>query len=117
MENKDTIIKTKKREINFLSMWKDFWNPETQEKTEEEKILEDGSISDKEKKELLKALKGADKLSNTLFRESYKVTKLERSNLKDDAKVSLEQSKVKKQGKSDKTPPSIEEKSQKEIVD
>ncbi len=115
MKNKDVSIKTKR--TDFFAMWKDFWNPETIEKTKEEKILENEAISDKEKKELLKALNEADKLSNALFKKSYKVTKLQSSNFKDDAKVSLEQAKAKKQRMNDKTSPTIEGDLQKEIVD
>lgn len=115
MKNKDTIIKTKR--TDFLSMWKDFWNPEIPEKTIEEEILENGAISDKEKKELIKSLNGADKLSNALFRESYKVTKMQRKNLRDDAKLSLEQSKKRKEKASEKSETNIKDDSQREIVD
>lgn len=69
--------------VNFLSIWKQFWNPDSEELTEEEVILQDETLSIEDKKELIKALKNRDKMINTIFKNSYKTT-----NIKADARES-----------------------------
>ncbi len=115
MRNKDTRIKTKR--IDFLGMWKDFWGPETPEKSGEEEILSDQSISEADKKALLKALKDTDKLGNMLFRESYKVGTLQRKNLKEDAKLNIDQSKQRNPQIVNQPKNKEKDDSQREIVD
>ena len=80
-EDKDNKIK-----ISFLDMWKQFWNPEPEELTEEETILTDEELSDEEKKELIKALRNTEKMENIIFQNSYK-----KANLKVEAKESAKQ--------------------------
>ncbi len=88
------INKEENKKLDILGMWKNFWNPEAQEKSKEEEILQSNKISEDDKKELLESLDEMDKLSNKLFRDSYKVTILKRKNLKEDAKISLNMQKL-----------------------
>ncbi len=87
------VLRIKPRDI--IEIWKEFWNPIPEEKTEEEEILEDNNITDAEKKALIKALKSTEKLSNKLFRNSYKTTKLEIKDAKKSAEEALEKDKDK----------------------
>ncbi len=90
MKDKNKILETKK--TDFLSMFKSmFWSPEKPEKSEEENILLNSDISDEVKKTLLESLEESDKLANNLFKQSYKVTKLQRNNLKKDAKIAIQE--------------------------
>ena len=92
-ENK--VLKIKPKDI--LDMWKGFWNPTPEEKTEEEEILGNNNITETEKKELLKALKSAEKLSSQLFKNSYKTTRLEIKDTKKSAEKALEKDESKTQ--------------------
>jgi len=92
-------INVKEKKIDILALWKAFWNPTAEEVTQEEEILSSNEITDAERKELLKALDSNEKLSNKMFRNSYKTTKLEVSDLKQSAKDSI----ATEQGNSDKT--------------
>ena len=69
-------INVKEKRIDILGMWKDFWNPMPEEQTQEEEILGNINISEEDKKEMLKALKSAEKLGNSLFKNSYKTSRL-----------------------------------------
>lgn len=82
----------KERRTDFLSMWKYFWNPIPEEETEEEKISKDPTITESDKKELLKALKNTDKLSVSLFNFSPKKSskKSKAYNMGDKIKKSIE---------------------------
>ncbi len=82
-------INVKEKNIDILAMWRAFWNPIPEEVTQEEEILKSDEITDAERKELLKALDSSEKLSNKLFRNSYKTTKLE-AELKQSAKEAIE---------------------------
>ena len=66
----------KEKNIEFIELWKDFWKADEQEKSEEEVILSNETLSEEVKRELLKTLKDTDKMANKMFRNSYKVTKL-----------------------------------------
>lgn len=83
-------INVKEKKIDILAMWKAFWNPTPEEITQEEEILKSDEITDAERKELLKALDSSEKLSNKLFRDSYKTAKLEVTDLKQSAKEAIE---------------------------
>lgn len=82
-------INVKEKNIDFLAMWKAYWNPTAEEVTQEEEILANAKITEDEKKELLKALDSNAKLSNKLFRNSYKTAKLEVTDLKQSAKKAI----------------------------
>lgn len=83
-------ISVKERKIDFLSMWKDFWNPTPEEISKEEQILADNGISEIEKRELLKALEDVDKLGNKLFEKSYR-TSIQKAKSQEDIKKTLKQ--------------------------
>lgn len=83
-------INVKERNIDISAIWKAFWNPTAEEITQEEEILSNSEITENEKKELLKALDSNAKLSNKLFRNSYKTAKLEVTDLKQSAKKAVE---------------------------
>ncbi len=95
--DEEQVLRIKPKDI--IDMWKGFWNPIPEEKTEEEKILGDNNITDAEKKALIKALKNTEKLSNQLFKNSYKTKKLEIKDAKKSAEEALEKdkNKIKKQ--------------------
>ena len=85
--------KENKVKISFLDIWKQYWNPDPEELTEEEAILADQGLSDGEKKELLKALRNTEKMGNTIFQKSYNKT----TNLKVEARESAQKNLKQKQ--------------------
>ena len=97
-----TVQKDKK--LDFKALWRSFINPEPEELSEEEIILADDTLSEKDKKELLKSLQNNEKLLNKMFRDSYKTTNLKVKN----AEISKEQveksvSRYKSKNESEKT--------------
>lgn len=84
----------KERKIDILALWKSFINPKPEELSQEEIILNTSNLSQKQKEELVKALKHSDKTMNKLLESSYKTlnvkveTKnLNRSNTRDSVKL------------------------------
>ena len=64
MKNKVESKNTKKKEtsINILEMWKQFWNSDPVELSQEEEIAKDDSTSTRNREALLKALRVADNI-------------------------------------------------------
>ena len=52
--------RTSEKAARFIDMFKKFWNPDSEELSQEEEISTDEEISEDVRKELLKALKNAD---------------------------------------------------------
>ena len=69
-------IKEKRIDFDLKGLLKKFFTPADIEQTSEEVILADSTLSDAQKKELLKTLDDSEKLGNKMFREYYKVMDL-----------------------------------------
>lgn len=88
MKNKVKVEKEKK--IDILGLWREFWNSDEKEKSEEEVIFADETLSEEQKKDLLKALKDTDRMASKMFRSSYKTNKIKANN-KNVPKVKINQ--------------------------
>ena len=66
-------IKEKRIGLDIKGLLKNFFTPSAIEQTQEEAILTDATISDDQKKTLLKTLSDSEKLKNKMFKDYYKV--------------------------------------------
>ena len=69
-------IKEKRIGLDIKGLLKNFFTPSAIEQTQEEAILTDATISDDQKKTLLKTLSDSKKLENKMFKDYYKVIDL-----------------------------------------
>ena len=96
---KEKNINIKEKRTDFISMIKFFWNPSVEEKSDEEEILENNVITEKDKKELLRALKDTEKLGTDMLTISSRAKKSPINKVKNNITSSVKSNGVSKGGK------------------